>query len=64
QVTNRELQVLQYLAGGLDTGVVASELGTSLSVVESHVHNVLVKLQIRERLRRVVTEVLDDEVNT
>jgi two-component system NarL family response regulator len=61
RVTSRELQVLQYLAGGLEAGAVAREIGTTLSVIESHVHNVLVKLQIRERMRSVVTEILDDD---
>jgi two-component system NarL family response regulator len=60
-LTKRELEVLQHLAGGQSTDTVANELGISVSVVDAHVHNVLMKLQNRERMRGVMTAVLAGE---
>jgi two-component system NarL family response regulator len=59
-LTGRELQILQLLAGGTTTTGIAFELGIVESVVNSHVHNVIRKLQLRDRVANVVHAIHDD----
>lgn len=50
-LTSRELHVLQQLAAGGTSAQVAEKLGTTESVVNHHVHNVLQKLQVQHRMQ-------------
>jgi DNA-binding NarL/FixJ family response regulator len=49
QLTARELQVLQWLAEGMTNASIADELGLSSRTVKTHVQNLLVKLDARDR---------------
>ena len=49
QLTARELQVLQWLAEGLTNASIADELDLSPRTVKTHVQNLLVKLDARDR---------------
>jgi DNA-binding NarL/FixJ family response regulator len=46
QLTDRELEVLQHLAGGLPYKGVAAALGVSLDTVRSHIRSIYAKLQV------------------
>ena len=49
QLTARELQVLQWLAEGMTNAAIAEELDLSPRTVKTHVQNLLVKLDARDR---------------
>lgn len=49
QLTARELQVLQWLAEGLTNASIAEELDLSARTIKTHVQNLLVKLDARDR---------------
>lgn len=49
QLTARELQVLQWLAEGMTNASIADELELSPRTVKTHVQNLLVKLDARDR---------------
>ncbi len=63
-LTPRELQVLQLLAAGLRNTTIASQLQISVHTVKNHVHNILDKLQVGDRMEAVALafqrEWLDD----
>lgn len=48
-LTERELEVLNFVAGGLSNKEIATKLTVSLPTVKTHVHNVLYKLGARRR---------------
>lgn len=50
RLTEREIEVLRLVAKGLSARDAASELGVSHRTVQNHVHNVLGKLQLRNRV--------------
>jgi DNA-binding NarL/FixJ family response regulator len=50
-LTARECEVLDLLAGGATDKNVAAQLGVSLSTVQSHVHSIVRKLQVRTRFQ-------------
>ena len=54
QLTDREFEVLQSLAGGHGTEEIAARLRMSTKTVRNHVSNVLVKLAVRDRTAAVV----------
>lgn len=54
RLTDRETEVLQLLAAGLQTRELAAKLSISVATVRSHVENILSKLQARNRLEAVV----------
>ena len=48
-LTRRELEVLELLASGMSNRAMAERLYLTRKTVEHHVHNVLVKLELRNR---------------
>lgn len=53
-LTDRELQVLRLIADGKDNGQIAAELHISPKTVKNHISNILMKLQIENRIQAAV----------
>ncbi len=54
QLTQRETEILRYLAGGLSNREVASAIHLSEGTVKNHVSSILAKLDVRDRTRAVL----------
>jgi len=50
QLTDREAQIVSYVAGGLRNAEIASLLAIAESTVKTHLNNVFQKLEIRDRV--------------
>jgi len=53
-LSDRELQVLQAIAGGQDNREIAQSLEISAKTVKSHVSNILSKLRVRDRTQAAI----------
>jgi DNA-binding NarL/FixJ family response regulator len=53
-LTDREMQVLKLIAGGQDNAQIAAELHISPKTVKNHISNILMKLQIDNRIQAAV----------
>ncbi len=50
-LTRRERQIARYMADGLSNKQIARELSIEVSTVKNHVHNILAKLQLKNRVQ-------------
>jgi len=54
RLTDRELEVLRYVAQGLNNREIAKQLFISENTVKNHVRNILEKLQLHSRMEAVM----------
>ena len=54
ELSDREIQVLKLIASGKDNGQIAAELHISPKTVKNHISNILMKLQIENRIQAAV----------
>jgi DNA-binding NarL/FixJ family response regulator len=54
ELSEREIQVLKLIANGKDNAVIAAELHISPKTVKNHISNILMKLQIENRIQAAV----------
>jgi len=54
ELSGRELQVLRLVANGTDNAQIAAELHISPKTVKNHISNILMKLQIENRIQAAV----------
>ncbi len=54
ELSDRELQVLKLIANGQDNAQIAAELVISPKTVKNHISNILMKLQIQNRIQAAV----------
>jgi DNA-binding NarL/FixJ family response regulator len=54
ELTDRELEVLRLIANGRDNSQIAQELHISAKTVKNHISNILMKLQIENRIQAAV----------
>jgi DNA-binding NarL/FixJ family response regulator len=54
QLTEREREVLDYIARGKNNGEIAKSLGLNLKTIRNHVSNILNKLQASDRAQAII----------
>jgi DNA-binding NarL/FixJ family response regulator len=54
ELSDREIEVLKLIANGKDNGMIALELHISPKTVKNHISNILMKLQIENRIQAAV----------
>lgn len=54
ELSDREIEVLKLIANGKDNGMIALELHISPKTVKNHISNILMKLQIDNRIQAAV----------
>jgi DNA-binding NarL/FixJ family response regulator len=54
ELSDREIEVLKLIANGKDNALIAAELHISPKTVKNHISNILMKLQIENRIRAAV----------
>ena len=54
ELSDREIEVLKLIANGQDNAVIAAELHISPKTVKNHISNILMKLQIDNRIQAAV----------
>ena len=54
ELSDREIQVLKLISNGKDNAVIAGELHISPKTVKNHISNILMKLQIDNRIQAAV----------
>ena len=54
ELSDREIQVLKLIANGQDNALIAAELHISPKTVKNHISNILMKLQIENRIQAAV----------
>ena len=54
ELSEREIEVLKLIANGKDNAVIAAELHISPKTVKNHISNILMKLQIQNRIQAAV----------
>jgi len=54
ELSDREIEVLKLIANGKDNSMIAAELHISPKTVKNHISNILMKLQIDNRIQAAV----------
>ena len=54
ELSDREIEVLKLIANGKDNAVIAADLHISPKTVKNHISNILMKLQIENRIQAAV----------
>jgi len=54
ELSEREIEVLKLIANGKDNAVIAGDLHISPKTVKNHISNILMKLQIENRIQAAV----------
>ena len=54
ELSDREIEVLKLIANGKDNGTIARDLHISPKTVKNHISNILMKLQIENRIQAAV----------
>ena len=54
ELSDREIEVLKLIANGKDNAVIAADLSISPKTVKNHISNILMKLQIENRIQAAV----------
>jgi DNA-binding NarL/FixJ family response regulator len=54
ELSDREIQVLKLIANGKDNALIAADLHISPKTVKNHISNILMKLQIENRIQAAV----------
>jgi NarL family two-component system response regulator LiaR len=54
ELSDREIEVLKLIANGKDNAEIARELFISPKTVKNHISNILMKLQIENRIQAAV----------
>ena len=54
ELSDREIQVLKLIANGKDNAQIAADLHISPKTVKNHISNILMKLQIDNRIQAAV----------
>ena len=54
ELSDRELEVLKLIANGKDNAQIAAELVISPKTVKNHISNILMKLQMQNRIQAAV----------
>ena len=54
ELSDREIEVLKLIANGKDNAQIARELFISPKTVKNHISNILMKLQIENRIQAAV----------
>ena len=54
ELSDREIQVLKLIANGKDNAQIAADLHISPKTVKNHISNILMKLQIENRIQAAV----------
>ncbi len=54
ELSDREIEVLKLIANGKDNSMIAAELHISPKTVKNHISNILMKLQIQNRIQAAV----------
>jgi ATP/maltotriose-dependent transcriptional regulator MalT len=62
-MTNREIQVLKYLAGGLNNQEISKLMNVSVHTIKAHIHNIFEKLSVQGRTEAVVKAIKDNLIN-
>ena len=62
-MTNREIQVLKYLAEGLNNQQISELMNVSVHTIKAHIHNIFEKLAVQGRTEAVVKAIKGNLIN-
>lgn len=62
-ITNREIQVLKYLAAGLNNYEISKKMNVSVHTIKAHIHNIFDKLSVQGRTQAVVKALKDNLID-
>ena len=62
-LTPREIQILEYLADGLNNYQISKLLNISVHTTKAHIHNIFEKLSVQDRTKAVVKAIKHRLIN-